>query len=324
MLRPIRTIARAARRISSTNLHERLALEGPEDELKELGDTLDDLFARLEAAFEAQRRFVAHASHVLRTPLTRERAVVQVALGDPSTSDAWRSAGQELLDSNREQERLIDALLTLASSVRGLDSRELVDLSEIAGSVANAQLVGDRLGLHIETNLQSAPLDGDPRLIERIVANLVGNAVTHNVEGGTVQVSTGLSDGKAVLTVANSGSVIPTGDVDRLFQPFQRLESGRTHRRNGHGLGQSIVRAIASAHNATLTAQPLPEGGLSDQHRLPATDVRQPRPWSIYGAWSVYGAEWAQRMDAVMDDVREWQQLPWRTSTRWSSWTRWC
>jgi signal transduction histidine kinase len=263
MLRPIRTITRAARRISSTNLHERLALEGPEDELKELGDTLDDLFTRLEAAFEAQRRFVAHASHELRTPLTRERAVVQVALGDPSTSDAWRSAGQELLHSNREQERLIDALLTLASSETGLDSREPVDLAEIAGTVANAQLERDRLGLHIDTNLQPAPLDGDPRLLDRLVANLVSNAVTHNVEGGTVDITTGLSDGKAQLTVTNSGRVIPTGDVDRLFQPFQRLESGRTHHRNGHGLGLSIVRAITTAHNATLTAQPLPEGGLS-------------------------------------------------------------
>lgn len=263
LLRPIRTITRAARRISSTSLHERLALDGPDDELKELGDTLDDLFARLEASFEAQRRFVAHASHELRTPLTRERAVVQVALGDPSTSDVWRSAGQELLASNREQETLIDALLTLASSESGVDHRESLDLSEIAGTVANDRLESGRLGLHIDTDLQPAPLDGDPRLLERLIANLVSNAVTHNIEGGTVHISTGASDGKALLTVTNSGPVIPTGDIDRLFQPFQRLESGRTHHKNGHGLGLSIVRAIATAHYATLTARPLPEGGLS-------------------------------------------------------------
>ncbi len=263
MLRPIRTISRTARRISSSNLHERLALDGPQDELKELGDTLDDLFARLEAAFEAQRRFVAHASHELRTPLTRERALVQVALGDPTTPDSWRATGEELLASNREQETLIEALLTLASSESGLDEHEPVDLSEIAGTVANHQLGSDRLGVHIDTNLQPAPLDGDTRLLERLVANLVNNAVTHNIEGGAVHLSTSVSDGKALFTVNNSGPVIPTGDVDRLFQPFQRLESGRTHHKNGHGLGLSIVRAVAAAHGATISAHPLREGGLS-------------------------------------------------------------
>ena len=138
MLRPVRTITRTARRISSSSLHQRLALEGPEDELKELGDTLDDLFARLESAFEAQRRFVANASHELRTPLTRERALVQVALGDPSTPDVWRATGQELLASNREQETLIDALLTLASSESGLDQQERTDLADISRSVLAA------------------------------------------------------------------------------------------------------------------------------------------------------------------------------------------
>ena len=191
MLRPIRTITRTARRISSTSLHERLALDGPEDELKELGDTLDDLFARLEAAFEAQRRFVANASHELRTPLTRERTLVQVALGDPSTSDEWRSTGQELLASNREQETLIEALLTLASSESGLDHRERTDLADICQTVlARPGLDTERLGLHVETAIRPAPLDGDPRLIERLVANLVDNAIGHNIAGGHVQIST--------------------------------------------------------------------------------------------------------------------------------------
>src|SRR5580692_9334139 len=135
MLRPIRTITRTARRISSTSLHERLALDGPQDELKELGDTLDDLFARLEAAFEAQRHFVANASHELRTPLTAERTILQVALGDPSTPAVWRSTGQELLTSNREQEALIEALLTLASSESGLDHQEQTDLADICQTV---------------------------------------------------------------------------------------------------------------------------------------------------------------------------------------------
>ena len=270
ILRPIRTITRTARRISSTSLHERLALDGPQDELKELGDTLDDLLARLEAAFEAQRRFVAHASHELRTPLTRERAVVQVALGDPSTSDVWRSAGQELLDSNREQETLIDALLTLASSERGLDGREPVDLSDIARAVANERCDNQGLGLHIDANLKPASLDGDPRLIECLIVNLVDNAVTHNVEGGSVHISTGSDDGQVLLTVTNTGPVIPSAEIDRLFQPFQRLDRNRVHRSNRHGLGLSIVRAIANSHEATISVEPQPEGGLTLSVAFPA------------------------------------------------------
>jgi signal transduction histidine kinase len=261
MLRPLRTITRTARRISSTNLHERLALDGPEDELKELGDTLDDLFARLDAAFEAQRHFVANASHELRTPLTRDRALVQVALGDPSTSDVWRSTGQELLASNRQQETLIEALLTLASSESGLDQRERTDLADICQTVlARPGLDIERLGLHVETSICPAPLDGDPRLLERLVANLVDNAVGHNVGGGRVEISTDAAEGQALLTVTNTGPIVPPGEID--FQPFQRPDSRRTHN-NGHGLGLSIVRAIANAHHATITARPLPEGGLS-------------------------------------------------------------
>jgi signal transduction histidine kinase len=264
MLRPIRTITRAARRISSTSLHERLSLDGPHDELKELGDTLDELFARLEAAFEAQRRFVANASHELRTPLTRERALVQVSLGDPSTSDVWRSTGQELLTSNREQETLIDALLTLASSESGLDLYEHTDLADICRNVLprpgpNA----DRLGLHIETATGPAPLEGDPRLLERLIANLVDNGISHNIADGHVQITTETLDGKAVLTVTNTGPTIPPDEVDRLFQPFQRLDARRANHKNGHGLGLSIVRAIATAHHATIASQARAEGGLS-------------------------------------------------------------
>jgi len=271
MLRPIRTITHAARRISSSSLHERLALAGPQDELKELGDTLDDLFARLEAAFDAQRNFVANASHELRTPLTRERTLVQVALGDPSTSEVWRSAGEELLASNREQESLIDALLTLAGSESELDRRERVDLAEICKDVlARAGLDAARLGLRLETDIRPALVDGDPRLIERMVVNLVDNAVGHNVTDGRVLVCTATTDGRAILAVTNSGPVVPAGELDRLFQPFQRLDGKRTHSGNGHGLGLSIVRAVAAAHDATITAEPLPDGGLLLHRHVPA------------------------------------------------------
>jgi signal transduction histidine kinase len=270
MLRPIRTITRTARRISSNSLHERLALDNADEEFKQLGDTLDDLFARLEAAFEAQRHFVANASHELRTPLTRERTLVHVALGDPSTSDVWRSTAQELLASNREQETLIEALLTLASSEGGLDHRERTDLADICQTLLPRPGPDThRLGLHVETVIRSAPLDGDPMLIECLVANLVDNAIGHNVVDGHVQVSTGVNDGNAVLSVTNSGPVVPPGEVSRLFEPFQRLDGRRTHGKNGHGLGLSIVQAIATAHGAAITAAASPDGGLSVEVTFP-------------------------------------------------------
>jgi signal transduction histidine kinase len=265
MLRPIRTITRTAQRISSTSLHERLALDGPQDELKELGDTLDDLFGRLDRAFESQRHFVAHAAHELRTPLTADRNLIQVALDDPDTSaPTWRDTAQELLASNDEQTDLIEALLALASSESGLDHRERTDLADICQTVLpRPGLDTDGLGLHVETDTRPAPLDGDPRLIERLVTNVVDNAIGHNIIRGQVQICTAVADGHAVLSVTNTGPLILPSDIDRLFQPFQRLDPRRTHHKNGHGLGLSIVRAIAKTHHATIDAQPLPDGGLT-------------------------------------------------------------
>jgi signal transduction histidine kinase len=277
VLRPIRTITRTARRISSASLHERLALEGPSDELKELGDTLDDLFGRLDAAFQAQRHFVANASHELRTPLTAERNLLQVALDDPDTSaDTWRTTAEELLASNDEQSHLIDALLTLASSERGLDHREPVDLSTVVDTVLLERGEPDGLGPTIDKVVDTAWVDGEPRLLESLVANLVDNAVTYNVEGGRVVVSTGTEDGKAMLEVTNSGPVVPPADVDRLFQPFQRLDPHRIHHHKGHGLGLSIVRAIATAHGAAITVRPEPVGGLKIEVAFPARARRGP------------------------------------------------
>ena len=264
MLRPIRTITRTARRISSTHLHERLALDGPPDELKELGDTLDSLFARLEAAFEAQRHFVANASHELRTPLTAERTLLQVALDDPgTTSAAWRSTAREVLASSDEQARLIEALLTLASSESGLNEREPVDLAAtVTATLAGLASETGRLGIRINAVTETAPLDGDRLLTERLVANLLTNAIRHNLADGRVEVGTGVKDGRAVLTVTNTGPPVPSADIDRLFQPFQRLDRRRATFKDGHGLGLSIVRAIATAHDATVAAHPRPDGGL--------------------------------------------------------------
>jgi signal transduction histidine kinase len=274
ILRPLRTMTATTRQITEHNLHERLALPGPGDEVKDLADTIDGLLYRLEAAFDAQRRFVANASHELRTPLTVSRALVEVTLANPdATIDDLRTMGHELIAAGDQQEQLIDALLTLATSARGLDRREPFDLSEITAQV----LLGGRhpeigqLRLDVESTIAPAPAIGDPGLVQRLVANLVGNALRHNVIGGHVSVATRTESRRAVLTIANSGPVIPPDDIDRLFQPFQRLGNDRTSHPDGHGLGLSIVQAIAAAHGATVTARPRHGGGL-------AVDVSFPLP----------------------------------------------
>jgi signal transduction histidine kinase len=270
VLRPLSVITAAARRISAHSLHERLALSGPDDELKELGDTLDALFTRLEASFEAQRRFVANASHELRTPLTRERTLLQVTLADPAADvSTWHNVSQELIASNKEQERLIEALLTLAVSETGIEEREPIDLAD-ATAAALADIEPD--GLNVWACADEAPLDGDPVLVQQLAANLISNAVRHNIPGGYAEVTIRTRDGHAILSVTNSGPLIPPSEVDRLFQPFQRLGPRRVSR-VGHGLGLSIVRAIATAHDATVTASALPDGGL-------AVHVTFPRPAS--------------------------------------------
>lgn len=273
MLRPVRTITRTARRISATNLHERLALEGPDDEFKQLGDTLDDLFGRLDAAFDAQRHFVTNASHELRTPLTAERTLLQVALDDPETTvDTWRSTAREVLASNEEQALLIEALLTLASSEGELREREPVDLATVAHAMCvELQSEADQRGIHVFEETTTATLDGDPLLVERLVANLLANAIRHNVVDGRVEVTTRVNDANAVLSVTNTGPVIPPTEIDRLFQPFQRLDRRRAHHNHGHGLGLSIVRAIATAHGATVTVQPFADGGVSVEVGFPRT-----------------------------------------------------
>jgi signal transduction histidine kinase len=267
VLRPIRTITDSARTISAGNLHERLALEGPEDEFKRLGDTLDDLLARLEAAFAAQRRFVANASHELRTPLTLERTLLQVALADPDADAArLRAACEEVLATGAEQERLLEALLTLASSERGLERREPVALDElVARSVERVRRDAEWLKLTVTTELLPAHVLGDEALLERLAANLLDNAVEYNVAHGHVEVRTETTaEGRAELSVANGGPLIPSADAERLLEPFQRLGPGRARSEDGHhGLGLSIVGAIAAAHGATLEVRARPGGGLT-------------------------------------------------------------
>jgi signal transduction histidine kinase len=263
VLRPLRTITSTAREISARNLSQRLAVDGPDDEFRQLGQTLDGLFGRLEASFEAQRHFVANASHELRTPLTAEKTVLQVALADSEANTATlRSACTTALQWTEQQEHLIDALLTLASSQRGIERWEPFDLADIAqDAVLHHHQDAERRGIRIDAALSAAPATGDPALAESLITNLVGNAIRHNVDGGSVEISTAITDGRADLTVSNTGPLISPDGVDRLFQPFQRTGTRRTGA-HGHGLGLAIVSAIAGVHGAELTVGARPEGGL--------------------------------------------------------------
>jgi signal transduction histidine kinase len=265
LLRPVRVITAAAREISATNLSRRLPLGGRENELTGLGRTLNDLFARLEASFQAQRHFVANASHELRTPLTAERTLLQVALADPSADAATlRKACEQVLALGAETERLITGLLTLATGERGLERREPFDLAGLAARVAATR------GGGLSATLNPAPVAGDPRLTESLVANLADNALAYNVPGGWAEISTGTRDGRAVLSVRNTGPVVPPEEVERLFQPFQRLGGARVRNAGGHGLGLAIVRAIADAHGATVTARARAGGGLDIEVAFPS------------------------------------------------------
>jgi signal transduction histidine kinase len=271
-LQPVREMTGKARRLSEANLHERLAVAGPDDELKELGDTFDGLLARLDAAFEAQKRFVANASHELRTPLTFQRAVLEVVLADRHADAAQlRAACERALAAGADQERLIEALLTLARGQRGLERREPVDLAAMTSRVVAHQdpALPEDARVSVDGALAPARTWGDVRLLERLVGNLVDNAIRHNVPGGWVAVWTGTDGDQAMLRVVNSGPVVAPDQIGVLVQPFQRMDS-RINRRDGLGLGLSIVAAIAGAHGAHLAIEARPDGGLEVTLAFPA------------------------------------------------------
>jgi signal transduction histidine kinase len=280
-LRPLRRITESARRISATNLHERLALEGPDDDLRELADMIDGLFARLDASLHAQRQFVANASHELRTPLARSQTLLEVALRNPDASPgSLRAACERAIAAGAEQERLIEALLILARGQRGLARQVPLDLAAITRDVLAAR--AERIaasGLTVAVTLKPGLLSGDEALLERAVGNLTDNALRHNAPGGSVWITADTDDDRAVLTVANTGPEIPPDTVDRLLLPFQRGgEPGAAYRArsrtgpdDGLGLGLSIVAAIAAAHGAGLTVTPrLTGGGLTVRLAFPA------------------------------------------------------
>jgi signal transduction histidine kinase len=271
VLRPLRVMTATARQISERNLHERLALAGPGDELKDLGDTIDGLLARLEAAFDSQRRFIANASHELRTPLMLSQTLLQVALTDPDmTLDSLRAACLEAVAAGKDQAQLIDALLTLARSQRGLDHREPVDLAAVVTDALNAhEASAAAKWLQVDAALDEAKVSGDARLISRLVSNLVDNAIRYNVAGGRVAVELVAAGTEATLTVTNTGPPVPPDQVSRLLEPFQRAAPDRTSP-SGLGLGLSIVADIAEAHEASLDISPRLEGGLTVAVSFPA------------------------------------------------------
>jgi signal transduction histidine kinase len=268
-LRPVHQITAAARAASEHNLSARVAATGPRDELRELAETFDDMLGRLQAAFEGQQRFIANASHELRTPLAVMRATVDVVLGNPaSTTGDLRAMGADIRAAVDHAEQLIGALLILARSDGGLSVHEETDLAAVAEDVLEAASPGDR---QVHATLAPAVVSGDPVLAERLVANLVDNAIRYNIPAGDVWITTRAAEGTSQLTVANTGPVIGAADVDRILQPFQRL-GGRTSQ-DGAGLGLAIVVSIARIHGGTVSARPRDGGGLAVTVTLPSPAV---------------------------------------------------
>jgi signal transduction histidine kinase len=267
LLRPLSRITATARRLSLSTLHERIALKGPHDELKELADTFDAMLDRLEAALASQRRFVANASHELRTPLAVQRTAIEVGLADPSPAKLARIRS-ELLRNTERSERLIEGLLVLAQGERGLDARAPVDLAAVIDQVIEDHLpIAECDGVTVTASTYPITVAGDEVMLSRLVANLVHNAIRHNLPGGHVLVE--LSP-DATLVVCNTGPHVPPDRVGELFEPFRRLHPDRTGSADGAGLGLSIVAAIAHAHGGTVRATANPDGGLSITVALPA------------------------------------------------------
>jgi signal transduction histidine kinase len=267
VLSPLRSITSAARHISAISLDRRLALDGPDDELKELGDTFDGLLERLEASFSAQRQFVANASHELRTPLARLKTLTQVALADPGADVvSLRTTHERVLASEQQLEQLIDALLALAEGEQTQSRRAQIDLGTVAARAIDGHAAElDGRELRVEAALEPTIVTGDPRLIERLVDNLVDNAIRHNQHGGRIEIKT--ADGS--LSVANDGPAISPEELERITQPFGRGAGERRGSADGHGLGLSIVQAIAAAHGASISMRAPGDGGLSVEIQFP-------------------------------------------------------
>ncbi|MEU5777711.1 HAMP domain-containing sensor histidine kinase [Streptomyces venezuelae] len=270
VLRPLRAMTGTVRHISAHTLHERLAVAGPADELKELADTVDGLLGRLEGALDSHRRFVADAANALRAPLTQERRLLRETLVDrDATAETFRANSERLLEISERQAHLLESLLALAGSHRGLVHREELDLAPLTESALHvARPDSERLGLEVAAAVGPAPVTGDPALVQRLASCLVDNAVGHNRPGGRVEISTAVRGGHAVLSVANTGDRVAPEQVNRLFEPFR--SPGRTAADGHPGLGLAIVHAIALAHDAVISVRARPDGGLAVEVAFPA------------------------------------------------------
>ncbi|MDW4906569.1 HAMP domain-containing sensor histidine kinase [Streptomyces sp. ADMS] len=271
VLTPLGRITRTARAVAGSDLSRRIELDGPDDELKELADTLDDMLERLQRAFTAQQRFVGNASHELRTPLAINRTLLEVHLSDPAAPPELQQLGKTLLATNERSEQLVEGLLLLARSDNQIVERKPVDLAEVATqAVDQTHAEADAKGVEFGGKRDPAVVQGNGVLLERIALNLVQNAVRYNVaEGGWVEVTTEVQHGQAVLVVSNTGPVVPAYEIDNLFEPFRRLRTERTGSDKGVGLGLSIARSVARAHGGHISAQPREGGGLVMRVALP-------------------------------------------------------
>jgi signal transduction histidine kinase len=279
-LRAIRHITDTARRVAGSNLHERISLVGPRDELKELADTFDAMLERLDASFDGQRHFAANASHELRTPLATNRTLLEVAVAQHRVPPQLRQVIDSVLAASARSELILDGLLTLARCENQAIERLPVDLSDVAaGAVEETAAEAAAAGVTIDAAPFPAPATGDPILLERLALNLVRNAIQHNHPGGwvTATTRTAATPGMVELEVSNSGPPVPPEQVDMLFEPFRRLDGNRTSHPHGAGLGLSIVRSIVQTHGGQLTAAARDGGGLIVQIRLEATSAEVSR-----------------------------------------------
>ncbi|MBL8592049.1 MAG: HAMP domain-containing histidine kinase [Devosia sp.] len=281
-LQPLRDITATARRVADRSLHERIALTGPNDEIKDLADTLDQMLERLDRSFDSQRRFVANASHELRTPLTITRTLIEVALLDAAADDKLRQLGTTLLAVNQRHEKLTDGLLTLASGEQRAAEFHTVELGEIAGHIVTELTpIAERAGIRLGTAFIPGTVMGDAFLLERLIQNLIENAIQYNIaEGGWVSVHTAMSGNSVELVVENTGPVVPAYEIPSLFEPFRRLAAterlagaARGPITRGAGLGLSIVRSVAHTHGGEVEATPREGGGLVVRVRFPAASA---------------------------------------------------
>jgi signal transduction histidine kinase len=269
-LRPVHAITAAARAATENNLSARVASGGPRDELHELAETFDEMLTRLEAAFEGQRRFIANASHELRTPLAVVRASVDVVLESPDSTPAdLRVMAADIRAAVDHAEHLIGALLLLARNERGLTRHDEIDLSTVVEDVLDSADLGDGC---VHASLAPATVAGDSVLIERLIANLVDNAVRYNIDDGDIWISTRAGTDTSQLSVANTGPLLSPDDVEQIFEPFQRLDDRTSH--EGFGLGLTIVASITEVHGGRVIASPRDDGGLAVTVTLPAGDSR--------------------------------------------------